>query len=271
MPEIVQITSRDNARLKDAKRVREGKVHDRIFIEGVRLVEEAVRSNVELDCLFVSDEGDDRASAVIENAAAADIYRLSNAGFKSISDTVTSQGLAAIARRPSSGQTRVEERLANSSSPVVVFLYEINNPSNLGAVVRTADAAGVAGLILSSRSADAFSPKALRSSMGSGFRVPIWEDVNLNDALKWARSNDLKTVATQAAAATAYTELDWTLPRMILLGSEAHGLPSEEVKKVDDRISIPMESQVESLNLAVACGVVLFEARRQRVAAQRMG
>jgi len=271
MPEIVQITSRDNARLKDAKRVRDGKVHDRIFIEGVRLVEEAVRSNVELDCVFVSDEGDDRASAVIENAPTANIYRLSNAGFKSISDTVTSQGLAAIARRPSPGPTHVEERLTNGSSPVVVFLYEINNPSNLGAVVRTAEAAGAAGVILSSGSADAFSPKALRSSMGSGFRVPIWEDVNLNDALKWARSNDLKTVATQAAAGSPYTELDWTLPRMILLGSEAHGLPSEEIKKADDRISIPMESQVESLNLAVACGVVLFEARRQRVAAQRIG
>ena len=263
MQDIVHITSRDNLRVKDARQVRDGKQRDRIFVEGARLLEELVRSQVRIDCLFISDDGFERAPELIETSGAGEIYRLTDSVFQSISDTVTSQGLVAIAERPTEMRSSIEKRLLTSSAPIVVFLHQTNNPSNLGAVIRTAEAAGAAGVIVSAGSADAFSPKAVRAAMGSSFRLPIWTDVELDEALEWAVRNDLRTVATEAAATKSYSDLDWTQPHMILLGSEAHGLPDAELQKVDERVFIPMEEPVESLNLAVACGVFLFEARRQ--------
>jgi TrmH family RNA methyltransferase len=266
MPGIVKIASRDNERLKEARRVRDGKQRDKIFIEGVRLVEEAVQSELKIDCLFVSDSGAERNGDLISRSAAPEIFELSDPAFRSISDTVTSQGLVALAERPASGRKDIEGHLSTALVPVVVFLYQTNNPSNLGAVIRTAEAAGVAGVIVSNASADAFSPKAVRAAMGSSFRLPVWMDVELSEAIEWAEHNGLQTIATTPTAEKKHTDVDWTRRSMILFGSEAHGLPESELRRVDDRILISMDRSVESLNLAVACGVILFEARRQNAA-----
>jgi TrmH family RNA methyltransferase len=267
MPEMIRVTSRDNARVKEAKRVRDGKQRDKIFIEGARLIGEAVRSEAKLHCLFVSDDGLDRNRELVGAANVREVFQLSDPVFRSIVDTVTSQGIAGLAERPATGRTELEKRLSTASVPLVAYLYHINNPSNLGAVIRTAEAAGVAGVIVSHGSADAFSPKAVRAAMGSSFRLPVWTDVGIDDAIVWSESNGLLTVATETTSARVYTDVDWRRPAMILFGSEAHGLPESVIQKVDDRIFIPMDKTVESLNLAVACGVILFEARRQNTAA----
>jgi TrmH family RNA methyltransferase len=263
MRDTVQISSRDNAQLKEARRVRDGKERGKIFIEGARLVTEALRSGLEIETLFLSDEGVSRAAGIRDPEITGEIYSVADAAFRSISDTVTSQGLVAIARRPSTGQTDLEKRLRSASVPVVLFLHQTNNPSNLGAVIRTAEASGAAGLIVSSGSADAFSPKALRAAMGSSFRLPVWTDAEFAAVSKWAEENNLQKVATELGASKTYADVDWTRPSLLLLGSEAHGLSSAELKDVNEKIVIPMEQAVESLNLAVACGVILFEARRQ--------
>lgn len=263
MSGIKEISSRDNERLREARRVRDAKQLDKIFVEGVRLVAEAVRSEVRIDCLFVTKEGLTRAADLIDLAGTRDVYQLSDSAFQSISDTVTSQGVALLAERPTTSQVSLEQRLKIATIPLVVFLYQINNPSNLGAVIRTVEAAGAAGVIVSTRSADAFSAKAVRAAMGSSFRLPIWTDVDFGDALEWAERNRLGTVAADITATKSYSQIDWKAPRMVVIGSEAHGLPETESRKVGDLISIPMEENVESLNLAVACGVMLFEARRQ--------
>jgi len=264
MGQILHVTSRSNARVKEARQIRDGNQREKIFIEGLRLVEEAVRSEMEIDTLFVTDESFQRASAMIDASGANEIYRLTDPAFRSIADTVTSQGILAIARRPSETRVAIDERIKRSGAPLIVFLHRANNPSNVGAVIRSAEAAGATCLIVSTGSADPFSPKALRGAMGSSFRLPIWTDVDLADAISWGAENNLKTVATAAAATRSYIDVDWRRPTMLLLGSEAHGLSETELEKVDERISIPMEGSVESLNLAVACGIVLFEAKRQR-------
>lgn len=261
------MTSRDNRRLKEARRVRDGRQRDKIFVEGVRLLKEAVRSDLVMDCLFVSSDGRVRAADLIDAARAHEIYELGDSAFQSISDTVTSQGILGLAERPPSGRAAIEKRLSTAAVPLVIFLLNTNNPSNLGAIIRTAEAAGAAGVIVSSSSADPFSPKALRSAMGSSFRFPIWQDAEFEGAVEWAADNGLRTVATEAAAPGLYTEIDWKQPCMLLMGSEAHGLSNAEARRVDVRVSIPMENSVESLNLAVACGVILFEARRQNALA----
>ena len=263
MRETVQISSRDNAQLKEARRVRDGKERDKIFIEGARLVGEALRSGLEIEKLFLSGEGASRAEGLLEAGIIGEVYAVADPAFRSISDTVTSQGVVAIAKRPTAGKSDLEKRLCTTSVPIVLFLHQTNNPSNLGAVIRTAEAAGAAGLIVSSGSADAFSPKALRAAMGSSFRLPVWIDAELGEVLEWAGEKGLQTVATEIGATKSYADFDWTRPNLLLLGSEAHGLSNAELQDVDEKIVIPMEPPVESLNLAVACGVVLFEARRQ--------
>jgi TrmH family RNA methyltransferase len=147
--------------------------------------------------------------------------------------------------------------------PIAIYLSEISNPSNIGAIVRTAEAAGVAGVMVSPNSADAFSAKAVRASMGSVFRMPIAAGVSIGEATEWARTESLILTGAAAAGNHQYFDADWGRRRMLVLGSEAHGLDEGILAHVDETIHIPMADDVESLNLAVACGILFFEARRQ--------
>lgn len=265
MNEIEKITSRDNQRLVMARKVRGGNEDGRIFIEGKRLAAEALRSGIEIDeCYFKSGFDDnDLLYAVADKAERA--FELSAKLFDSIADTKNPQGIILIAKRPEGGQARIEERLRSTDAelPVVLFLKEINNPANLGAILRTAEAAGVAGLIVSHNATDVYSPKALRAAMGASFRVPIWDGVTFDVAIAWARGCGLTTVAADISGGTSYADADWSNPAMLIFGSEAHGLSVEELASVDQKIIIPMADGVESLNLAVSAGIIMFEARRQ--------
>ena len=264
MRTIVKVTSRENVSLKEARRVRDGRARDRMFIEGARLVAEAIRSRIPIEQAFVSTDDGRGFLDLMTDAGARTIYEVSQQAFQSIADTVTSQGVVIIAQRPAVVPETIVDRISTATLPLVVFLHRINNPSNLGAVIRTAEAAGAAAVVVSSESADAFSPKAIRASMGSAFRLPIWQGISFDDALAWARANRLTTTAADAEGDVSHFDVDWFKPRMLVFGSEAHGLSAEEREQVDEIIKIPMEREVESLNLAVAAGVILFEARRSR-------
>jgi len=266
-----KIESKDNPRLKLARKVRDGLESAFIFVEGVRLAEEAVRSNLAIEfCLF--EKGNDagsRQTDLLDSvwSKTTNIFEVDEALFAAISDTRSPQGIILICKRPKAERTafEIECKRRTAVLPLTVFLSEVNNPSNLGAVVRAAEAAGVAGIIVSKNSADIFSPKALRGSMGSTFRMPIWAGATNAEAIDWARSNGVSTVGATADAARSYAELDWSIPRMLVLGSEAHGISPDFESMLDERISIPMDPNVESLNLSVAAGIILFEARRQVV------
>lgn len=263
-----KITSRDNSRLKFARRVREGREEGQIFVEGVRLAEEALRSKVAISEAFISEEFStaDRGMAIAEELATRSITvaEVPEKIFRSLADTDQPQGIILIAAKPLFGVAAIEAALSDAANlPLVLFLEEINNPSNLGAVIRTAEAAGVAGVITSENSADAFSPKALRAAMGSSLRLPIWEEVSVEDVFRWSVERTLTVTAADTGAAAAYTEINWKKPRLLIFGSEAHGISDAARKGTKDMIRIPMASGVESLNLAVSCGIILFEARRQ--------
>ncbi len=263
MNEIEKISSRDNQRLVNARKVRDGKVADQIFIEGRRLVAEALRSDIAVDTCFVAKGFSDRELLAAAAQKAAAMAEVRESLFDSIADTSNPQGIILIAKRPETSFKLIEANLSVAALPIVVFLSQINNPSNLGAIFRTAEAAGVAGVVVSGNSADVFSPKALRAAMGSSFRLPVWQSVGLKEILTWAAEKHLTTTAADRSAPTTYTEINWTKPRLLIFGSEAHGLSSSELAMIDEQVSIPMANQTESLNLAVAAGVILFEARRQ--------
>ena len=139
----------------------------------------------------------------------------------------------------------------------------VNDPSNLGAVIRTAEAAGARGVIIAKGSADPFSPRSLRASMGSAFRMPIWSDAEVTKVLEWAREHQTIITATAADDGISYLKVDWTRPRIVVFGSEAHGVGKTLLSAADEKVRIPIVNDVESLNLAVSAGVLLFEARRQ--------
>jgi len=271
-----KITSRDNQRLKEARKVRDGKSADHIFVEGLRLAEEVMRSQIKPVVCFISSgfvvEGRRRELLASIQRTGAAIFELSETAFASIADTENPQGVVVIGERPASSSDELVARIRMGwLNPVIIALQEINNPSNLGAIARTAEASGVAGLVVTKGSADIFSPKALRASMGSAFRLPVWAKPELPDVIEWAVGQKMIVSAAAGSAERSYLEVDWRHPRLLVFGSEAHGLSDTDRHRIQEEIRIPMENGVESLNIAVAAGVLLFESLRQNRAVANSG
>lgn len=259
------ITSRKNPLVARARGVREGREKGLVFVEGVRLCEEAAGAGVEFDFALVSPsvEESERGAALVRRLRESGqrLVRASESVIASVADTKTPQGVVAIAKRPRTG---VEAIARTSATPLVVIIHAANNPSNMGAMLRVAEAAGATGVITTKGSTDPLSPKALRGSMGSAFRLMLWTGATFEEAIRWCADNKIRTVATSAGAPRTHTEIDWTHPRAVVLGPEAAGLSEREARAADERVRIPMRAPVESLNVAVALGVILFEAARQR-------
>lgn len=244
-----------------------------MFIEGVRLAEEALLSRVKCSEAFISASAfeSERVAKILDKLRKLEVplFELRERAARSLSDTSTGQGIVLLAdrqRQPKLDQLPLQ---TEHGLPIIVFLEKVNNPANLGAIIRTAEAAGAAALLISDRSADPFSPKALRSSMGSAFRLPILTAVSLDNALAWSKRSGLMSIAADTAGTLSHTEIDWKIPRMLVLGSEAEGLAADVIRRMDEMTVIEMARGVESLNLSVACGILLFEARRQNGAAGR--
>ena len=262
----MKITSRDNSLLRQARAVRDGKVDELIYIEGLRLSVEALRSKLNIEAVIVSEQlaSKEKAAAAIDELtkASSRIASVSEKLLESISYTKTPQGIVVLAQRPESS----EERLAQSlpKNPLLVVLHQINNPVNVGAILRTAEAAGASGIITTKNTSDPFSPKSLRGAMGSAFRLAVWREAGFVDVIKWCRERSISLVGTTAQAKVKHSEWDWTGAAALVLGPESIGLSEEELKATDQTVSIPMHGEVESLNVSVAAGILLFEAARQR-------
>jgi RNA methyltransferase, TrmH family len=259
------ITSRKNPLAQRARAVRDGREDVLIFIEGVRLCEEALRAGVEFEfALFTPsvEEGERGAHLVEELRRACPRALVVNESvLESVSDTKTSQGVVAIARRPRTGADVLGRDV---ETPLVVIMHAVNNPSNAGAMLRVAEAAGATAVITTKGSTDPLSPKALRGSMGSAFRLPLWTGATLEEALGWCKGRGIKAVAAGAGASEAHTGVDWTRPRAVVVGPEAGGLSEEELRAAGESVRVPMREPVESLNVAAALAVILYEAARQR-------
>lgn len=268
MNELPEITSRDNQRLVHARKVRDGHSSGSIFIEGKRLALEALRSALDISVCFVSQRfAESSANVEIVGGLTVEshyIFELPDRVFRSIAATDNSQGVILIAERPINSVDAIERHLISQSKlPIVVFMLRANNPSNLGAILRTAEASGVAGVVVSGESADVFSPKAIRASMGAAFRLPIWTGADFEKVMNWADRLGLRSTAIVTNSQVSYSQADLRIPRLLVFGSEAHGIYQGEINRVAESISIPMENHVESLNLGVAAGIILFEAKRQ--------
>jgi TrmH family RNA methyltransferase len=259
------ITSRENLRLKHARAVRDGKISDEIFVEGLRLAEEAAQFLEITQCFYTTEFAEtDRGAELLKKSNNIKTAIVSQKLLESISDTKTPQGVVLLARKPETGKQSLEAKLKSISNPLFVVLHEINNPANAGAILRTAEAAGADGAILTRKTADVFSPKSLRATMGAAFRLSLWTNADFDETINFCRSNKIKTVCADVRAEKKHTEIYWRAASALLVGSEARGLTPEEISATDEQTKIPMKSPVESLNAAVAAGIILYEIARQR-------
>jgi TrmH family RNA methyltransferase len=256
------IASAANEKLKFARRVRDGREDAWIFVEGERLVEECLQSGLGLQGGFYSPGLSDRGRAILEELAARQcpLYQITDPLMADLADTVHPQGIVVLAGRP---VVTLQEAIAGAQ-PLIVCLDAIQDPGNLGSMLRTAEAAGATGVIALKGCAAAFSPKVLRSAMGSAFRLPVAVDVTIEDFLAVLARFGIRIIATAATGEIAYDAYDWRQPTALLLGNEARGVRAELLERCDARLRIPLRPPVESLNVAAAAAVLLFEAERKR-------
>jgi len=262
----IHITSRDNSLLRRVRAVRDGKIDELIFVEGLRLCEEALSSGLKIDAAIYSEElaRKDRAASLISELSnvANKTATVSEKLLASISYTRTPQGIIVLSSRPAIEQTQFKTQ--QPVAPLLVIMHGINNPVNVGAILRTAEAAGATGAITTANTSNPFSPKALRGAMGSAFRLPIWMGPNYSDVVTWCDETGIRTICAALDGQETHTEVNWRGPCALILGPESSGLSSAELAGANQVVRVPMRGAVESLNVAVAAGVLLYEAARQR-------
>jgi RNA methyltransferase, TrmH family len=263
------IRSRANPLVKRLRALKERASRaDLALLEGFTLVEEALGAGASIvEAAFTPRAaGTARGREVTGQlrARGVPVRLVEESILGSLSETATSQGLLALARRPS-----FDEETLYAGQPLIVVAGGLQNPGNVGALLRAAEAAGATGAYLSAGTADPLSWKALRGAMGSAFRLPHFGGLAIEEVLARLRRRGVTTLAAVAKGGERYGAIDMTGPVAFVLGQEAGGLPGDTAARTDRRITIPMGGDAESLNVAVAAGVLLFEAARQRASAGR--
>jgi len=231
-------------------------------LEGGKLIEEVLAAGVAItECAVAADTADGRHAGLVARleARGTAVRVVAPAVLAALSEARTSQGILAIAERPA-----FDEDALFAGVPLIAVGVAIQNPGNVGALLRAAEAAGATGAYLTAESADAMSWKALRGSMGSAFRLPHVTGLGADAVLDRLAARGVTTIATVAQGGERYDRMDLTGPIALLLGNEGAGLGEALAARADRRVAIPMASPVESLNVSVAAGILLFEARRQR-------
>jgi len=280
-PASSTITSRDNRWLKLFRMALRGGLSTEsgaVGVEGVRLVEEALTSACKIEAVLFSESGQRHraklAPLIDRPELGIPVLTTTDRLFEGLADTEHPQGVAAlVVPRP----TQLEDLFATPAgrcSPLIVVLAGVQDPGNVGTILRTAAAFGATGAVTSatgqSGTSSPFSPKALRASAGAALHLPVVNGAALAILLTQFKLNNISTVATcvhddnATHALAAPWEIDWCQPIALLVGNEGAGLPEEVVHSADARIHIPLERQVESLNAAAAAAVLFYEAFRQR-------
>lgn len=252
------ITTTQNKQIKQIiklkKSARERKKQELFLVEGIRMFTEIPKEH-----LYKTYASEDFYHAHQEVFQGVDVELVSDSVMKEISDTMTPQGVLALVKMLKYSL----DDLLDQKDPLFLVLENLQDPGNLGTILRTGEGAGISGLIMSRDTVDIYNPKVTRSTMGSIFRVPF---VYVDDLFQVVETMKEKGITTYAAHlnGTDYTREDYQGGTAFLIGNEGNGLTDELTKKAQKKIKIPMCGKVESLNAAMASGLLVYEARRQR-------
>ena len=229
-------------------------------IEGLRIAEEAIRSGLRFRAIFFRESATSAADRLLPQIGAqVETIELPDAVFDSVVATDTPQGVAALVKLRSFD---LEDAL-RAPQPLVLVAAGVQDPGNLGTMLRSAEGFGASGVLVAEKTVSYVSPKTVRASAGSVFRLPV-VSVTLSDALPRLRQAGLRLVATSSHKGTPADEADLGGKLALFIGNEGAGLPRDVLKEMDETIAIPHSAKVESLNAGIAASILLYEAARQR-------
>jgi TrmH family RNA methyltransferase len=245
------------ARFREAAR---GGAGTPLLLDGPHLVLEALGARIPLLDVAMSADAADPAEMTQIRRRVPSTQIVTSQVMDALSPTRTPAGVVALADRPASR----EEELFEGPAPLVIIAVDVQDPGNLGAILRTAEAAGASGVVATTGGADPMGWKAVRGSMGSVLRLPVLRVADADEALTIARRHRVRCAAAVRNGGESMDAADLTGPLAIVLGGEGSGLSEATIAASDLRVSIPMAPQVESLNVATSAALLLYEARRQR-------
>jgi TrmH family RNA methyltransferase len=258
------VTGRHNQRLKELRfafRRAELTPQGECAIEGVKLIEEALRGGQHLESVFFNESARPLAEKLLPQInARTETVVLPNALFNSIVPSDAPQGVAALLKLPAFSAAHIIER--SSGGPIVVAAG-LQDPGNLGTILRSAEAFGAGGVFLTEGTVSPYNSKVLRGSAGSIFRLPLLKTSSA-ELIPLLRARGVRLLATSSHQGTPLPQISWTLPLAIFIGNEGAGLSRELMRQMDETLAIPQTAQVESLNAGVAASIVLYEAARKK-------
>ncbi|MBM2838926.1 MAG: rRNA methyltransferase [Deltaproteobacteria bacterium] len=263
---IETITSAKNPKVRGATNLMDRRQRDQtglMLVEGVKELALAIKGGVSINRLFYCEDllKGPEEDIILKAAAAqsAELIPVSTYVFEKMAYREDSFGLIAVAKQP----IKTLNDIPLKKSPLVIVVEGVEKPGNLGAILRSADAAGVDCIIVCGKSTDIYNPNVVRASIGTVFTVPVVK-TTVSESINWLREKGIKTIATSPHAELEYFDADLGGPCAIVMGSEHEGLSDTWLNEADIRVSIPMKGEADSLNLAMSTTIMLYEAIRQR-------
>lgn len=258
------ITSKDNDIVKKIRKLKDKKYRDELgvyVIEGIKVIEEAINENVEIEKIVICEDCTEASiipQKLMYSIAKYNCIYVSKKVFEVLTDVVAPQGILAIVRRPEKNEK------IDYNAELILALDGIQDPGNLGTILRTADSVNLNQIIVTKNTADCYNPKVVRSTMGAILRIKIIETESLVNTLKEAKKNKFKIVATSLDTQNNIYDIDYN-KKVIVIGNEANGVTKEVQSMADNKVKIPMLGKTESLNASVATGIMLYEYVRQKI------
>ena len=258
------ISSKDNELIKHIKKLKDKKYRDEskeYIIEGVKLIEEAVKENAKIKKIIICEDTTrtyEIPTNIMLGRAKYECVYVTDKIFNSITQVTNPQGIMAIIEKNSN------DAEIDFTQDIIVALDDVQDPGNLGTILRTVDSIGLNQIIVSKETADAFNPKVVRSTMGAIFRVKIIEVDNLQDTIKQIKKHHFKLMVTSLQTDNSIYDIEFK-KKIIVIGNEANGVSNEIQNIADEKAKIPMLGRTESLNASVAAGIVMYEYVRQKL------
>ena len=258
------ITSKDNEIIKNIRKLKEKKYRDannEYLIEGIKLIKEAVEEKAKIKLIVVCEESiedGDIDQKLLYEIAKYDCIYVNKKVFSILTDVQNPQGILAVIEKKNN-----EENI-NYKEDIIVVLDGIQDPGNLGTILRTIDSAGLSQVIVSKETADSYNPKVVRSTMGAIFRVNVIESEDLLQTLKNLKKHKYKIMATSLETNNSIYDVEYN-KKVIVIGNEANGVSKNVLEYADEKIKIPMLGKTESLNASVATSIILYEYVRRKI------
>ena len=258
------ITSKDNEIIKHIRKLKEKKYRDEYneyVVEGVKIVEEAIKENAKIKQVIVCNDTTktyEIPTHIMLEIAKFDCIYVSDKIFNYITQVTNPQGIMAIIEKQD------ENMQIDYNQDIIVMLDDVQDPGNLGTILRTADSIGLNQIIVSKGTADSFNSKVVRSTMGAIFRLKIIEEEDLIKTIKELRKHHFKLLVTSLQTENSIYDIDFS-KKIIVIGNESNGVSKEIQDLADEKAKIPMLGRTESLNASVAAGIVMYEYVRQKI------